>query len=78
MIWKLMHKLFGIHYVMLPWGFADTDILMVRTLKVTGEKYVVLFGGWHFLKPDGTTDTGRKYKPLTWRLEDVNNTKEIS
>jgi hypothetical protein len=68
-MWKLMNVVFGCHYVLIPWGFREYTV-RVKTVAASGEKYVNLFGSWHFLKEDGTTNTGKTYKPLTWKQED--------
>ena len=65
---KLMHWLFGFHYIAFQFGFDDI-IRRVKTFP-NGQRYAVAYWRIYYLRPDGTFENrGGKYRPLTWLIE---------
>jgi hypothetical protein len=47
MAWKILHKLFGLHFVLLRYGYSD----IVRRVRhdAIGRPYIICCGHWFFL-----------------------------
>lgn len=69
-MWRLLHKLFGWHYVAIKFGHSDS-IARVRNYP-NGERFIIVCGYQYFLNDDGTTKNGafdqQKYTALTWKI----------
>lgn len=63
MIWRLLHKLFGWHYIAYDYGY-HTHVFRVRRM-VSGQMYIETSSGLGILGKDVN-----KYTPLTWVEED--------
>lgn len=69
---KLLNKIFGWHYIIFPFGVAYIE----RRVKAypNGLKYVEVCDIRFIVNKDGTLTESdgrkRKYKPITWKLEE--------
>lgn len=66
---KLLHYLFGWHYIAVEYG-SNTYICRVRSY-IVDTKYIKLCGSHYYLNNNGTfTNLTNHYIPLTWKLND--------
>jgi hypothetical protein len=61
MIWKLRHRLFGTHFVLLEYGFGSHPLAVQFTLEPRPRAYVKIAGDTIFLD-----DRSEKWEALTF------------
>ncbi len=68
MIYKVLNKLFGIHFVVIKLN-GKFQVKRVKT-DPNGSKYVTTYDCDHRLYNDGTVDTAKgMYEPITFKLK---------
>lgn len=61
-MWKLWHRLFGLHFIAIEFGFSD-EIRRIR-FDMTGRPYVKLYGSFYWLLK--RNDRDRAWEALTF------------